>query len=126
MIRTLRSQSDYKKTLLRNQLTSLILFEAVTTTKAKGKDLISFANHFFSKVKKGDLQAMKLAHQTLFDKNAIKKTFDEILPRYDEKATTYVRAFRVMPRRGDIAEQMMVAFIKPLVVEEPKKEKKDK
>lgn len=126
MIRTLRSQSDYKKTLLRNQLTSLILFEAVTTTKAKGKDLISFANHFFSKVKKGDLQAMKLAHQTLFDKNAIKKTFDEILPRYDEKATTYVRAFRVMPRRGDSAEQMMVAFIKPLVVEEPKKEKKDK
>lgn len=126
MIRTLRSQSDYKKTLLRNQLTSLILFEAVTTTKAKGKDLISFANHFFSKVKKGDLQAMKLAHQTLFDKNAIKKTFDEILPRYDEKATTYVRAFRVMPRRGDSAEQMMVALIKPLVVEEPKKEKKDK
>jgi large subunit ribosomal protein L17 len=117
MKRVLRSQSDFRKTILRNQLTSLILFESITTTKANSKYLIPFANHFFNSVKKADLIAKKLSHQLLLDSNAIKKTFEEILPRYKNEETTFIRSYKVAPRRGDSAEMVMISFIHPLTVE---------
>lgn len=126
MKRVLRSQADYRSTLLRNQLTSLVLFEAITTTRAKAKQLISFVDAFFNSVKPADLNAKKLAHRTLFDELAVKKVFEELLPRYAENETTFVRAYRVMPRKGDAAAMMMVSFIRPLVVKEKTAEKAEK
>ncbi len=117
MKRVLRSQADFKSSILRNQLTSLVLYEAITTTRAKSKDVIPFINHFFNKVKSADLNAKKLAHQTFFDENAVKKTFEDILPRYDEKDTTFVRSFRTAPRHGDSAEMVLISLIKPFKAE---------
>lgn len=114
MKRTLRAQSDFRQTMLRNQLTSLVLFESVTTTGAKAKQLIPFANHFFNRVRSGDLNAKRHAAATLFDRNAVAKTFEEILPRYGDQETTFVRHFRVLPRKGDSAQMLMVSLIKPL------------
>jgi len=122
MKRTLRAQSDFKKTLLRNQLTSLILFESVTTTKAKAKQLIPFADRFFNRIKSADLNAKRLANEVLFDKNAVSKSFEEILPRYNEAEVTFVRSFRLLSRKGDRAEMMMVGLIKPLQVKKESKE----
>lgn len=121
MKRNLRSQADYKVSMLRNQLTSLVLFESITTTKRKSQNLIPFANHFFNRVKVADLNAKKLAAKTMFDHNAIKKIFEEILPRYDQKDTTFVRHYRVMPRRGDSAQMVMINLIKPLEIKKEDK-----
>ena len=123
MKRTLRAQSYFKATLLRNQLTSLVLFESVTTTKAKAKQLIPFADHFFNRVRSADLTAKRLASQVLFDRNAEIKVFEEILPRYSPGETAFVRNFRVVPRHGDSAEMLMVTFIKPLQAKPAKTEK---
>ncbi|MEX2361620.1 MAG: bL17 family ribosomal protein, partial [Patescibacteria group bacterium] len=114
MKRTLRAQADFQSTLLRNQLTSLVLYESVTTTKSKAKKLIAFANHFFNRVVPADLNSKRLAAATLFDKNAQEKVFEEILPRYGKTDTTFVRHFRVLPRKGDSAEMVMVSLIKTL------------
>lgn len=122
MKRNLRAQADYKVSLLRNQLTSLVLFESVTTTKKKAKDLIPYANHFFNRVRKGDFNAKRLAAKTMFDPNAMKKIFEEIMPRYKDSETTFVRHYRVMPRRGDSAEMAMVSLIRPLVIKKETKQ----
>ncbi|HUD20454.1 MAG TPA: 50S ribosomal protein L17 [Candidatus Saccharimonadales bacterium] len=129
MLRNTRAQADYKTVLLRNQLTSLVLFESITTTAAKARVLVTYANRFYSRVKDADLTAKRYAHETLLDKNAVKKMFEEILPRYKSGETTFVRTFRLLPRKGDSAEMMMVSLIRPLVIEEktvaePKKGKK--
>lgn len=116
MKRTIRAKADFKNTLMRNQLTSLVLFESITTTKAKAKAVLPFINSFFNKVRVADLTAKRLAHQTLFDKNAVKKTFEEILPRYKKEETTFVRPLRIMPRKGDAAEMVMISLIRPLEV----------
>lgn len=121
MKRTLRAQADFQTTVLRNQLTSLVLFESITTTKANALMLIPFANHFFNRVKIADLTAKRLAHQTFFDQNAAKKMFEEILPRYQKTETTFVRSFRVVGRKGDNAPQMMVSLIHPLSAKAPAK-----
>lgn len=120
MKRVVRAHSDFLSTQLRNQLTSLVLYEAVTTTTANAKNLLPFANRFFNKVKSADLNAKKVAHATLFDKKAIEKVFEEILPRYKSEDTTYVRSLRMQPRKGDNAPQTLVSLIAPLKVAEPK------
>lgn len=111
MRRVLRSQSDFQDTTLRNQLTSLALYEVVVTTSSKAKALESFANHFFNLVKNGDLNAKKKAHQVLLDKNAVKKTFEDILPRYTDGVTTFVRCLATSPRSGDNAARRAVMLI---------------
>jgi large subunit ribosomal protein L17 len=118
MKRTLRAQSDFRLTLLRNQLTSLVLFESVTTTQSKAKSLIAFANEFFNRARSADLNAKRYAAATLFDKNAVKKVFEELLPRYNNAETTFVRHFRVIPRKGDSAAMAMVSLIKPFQIKE--------
>lgn len=117
MWRVLRSQSDFAKTTLRNQLTSLILYEAITTGRLNGKSLVSFADRFFHKVKADDLLARKYAHSVLLDKNAVKKVFEDILPRYELDATNYVRSLSAAPRRGDNAKQLAVMLIKEASIE---------
>mgnify|MGYP000436250740 CR=1 FL=1 len=117
MKRVLRSRDDYKTTLLRNQLTSLVLYEAVTTTQAKAKALVPYVNHFFNRIKTADLTAKRLAHESFFDKNAVKKVFEEILPRYQSTDTTYVRMLKATPRSGDAAPMALVALLKTLKVE---------
>lgn len=120
MYRVVRALSDFQQTELRNQLTSLVLYEAVTTTSAKARSLVPFSNRFFNKVRSNDLGAKKLAHSTLLDKKAIAKVFEEILPRYKSNETTFVRSLKAASRKGDNAPQTMVALIVPLKVETTK------
>lgn len=117
MQRVIRSRSDYRQTILRNQLTSLILYETLRTTKAKAKLLISFANRFYNKIKTADLTAKKLAHATILDKMAIRKLFEEILPRYQKTETTFVNVLRLTSRPGDNAPMALVSLIHQLKVE---------
>lgn len=120
----LRSQSDYRDTTLRNQLTSLVLYESIITTTPKAKRLTAFTNIFFNKVKAGDLNALKFAHRILLDKNAVKKTFEDILPRYESSATTFVRCLNTAPRRGDNAPQAAVMLLNSAVLATPKPKEK--
>ncbi|QQG50112.1 MAG: L17 family ribosomal protein [Candidatus Berkelbacteria bacterium] len=120
MYRVVRALSDFQQTELRSQLTSLVLYEAVTTTSAKARNLVPFSNRFFNTIRNKDLGAKKVAHSTLLDKKAIAKVFEEILPRYKDSETTFVRSLKVANRKGDNAPQTMVALIAPLKVESPK------
>ncbi|MEK7171084.1 MAG: bL17 family ribosomal protein [Patescibacteria group bacterium] len=117
MWRVLRAQSDFKDTTLRNQLTSLVLYEAIVTSRLSGKSLVSFADRFFHRVKKADLLAHKYAHSVLMDKNAVRKVFEDIMPRYELTATNYVRSLSAAPRRGDNAAQLAVMLIKEAKIE---------
>ena len=117
MQRVLRAQSDFSNTTLRNQLTSLVLYEAITTSRLNGKLLVSFADRFFNTIKTKDLSAYKTAHSTLLNKNAIKKVFEDILPRYESEATNYVKSLNSTPRRGDNAKQLAVMLIREAKIE---------
>jgi len=117
MKRLLRSQDDYKDTTLRNQLTSLVLYELVVTSSSKAKALEAYANHFFNVVKSADLNAHKKAHQVLLDKNAVKKTFEDILPRYIGGKTTFVRSLASSPRVGDNSARRAVMLLEAAKIE---------
>jgi large subunit ribosomal protein L17 len=114
MLRNLRAKSDFQHTTLRNQLTSLVLYEVITTTLARAKKLETFANKFFSRVRLDDLNSKKFAHEVILDKNATKKIFEEILPRFNKTETTFVKYLKSMPRKGDNAPMAIVQIVKTL------------
>lgn len=118
MLRLLRAKEDYQRTILRNQLTSLVLYENLTTTTAKAKRLVPFANRFLHRVKLGDPLAKRLSHETLLDKNATKKIFEELLPRFKSGETNFIRITSIMPRKGDNAKQSLVTFTHGIVSKE--------
>lgn len=124
MLPRLRARSDYRSTQLRNQLTSLVLYEAITTTSSQAGNLAAFANRFFRQSRGDNLTARRRAHQTLLDKNAVKKLFGEIFPRYSRETTNFLRVLKVAPRRGDAAEQSIV-FLTKTLKESGKTEKTD-
>jgi len=115
MRRLLRSKEDFNKTIIRNQISSLILYEAIVTTKKHAKNLYIQANKFLHSTKKADLTARKLAHQTLLAKPLVDKLINEILPRYDFQSNphgSFLKLLRYHPRRGDNAERFLVVLSK--------------
>jgi len=121
MQRLLRARTDFQRTHERNLLTSLLLYENLTTTKTSAKLLVSRANQFMNRVKSADLSAKRFAAQELLDRAASRKVFEEILPRYQENETTYCRLVPAAPRRGDNAPQAMVVLTKTLANKNDKK-----
>jgi len=91
-----------------------MLYESVTTRKSAAKTLISRANHFLNKIRCGDINARRLASQVLFDPAAQKKVFEEIIPRYSERETTFCKLVPVSPRRGDNAPQAIVMLTRTI------------
>jgi large subunit ribosomal protein L17 len=61
--------------------------------------------------KKGDLNAKRKAMSFITKESVVKKTFDEIAPKYATRNGGYVRITRIGPRRGDAAEMAIIELI---------------
>ena len=104
--------------LMRNQLSSLILFESVTTTVAKAKQLKTEAQAFISKLNTSENEVnIKRYINSLLYGGAQMKAYDI------RKEVSCVKTYKLDERFGDGAQRMMVK----LVVNESKKtpEKKE-
>ena len=97
--------------MLRNQATSLLRHERIETTGAKAKALRSYADKLITLGKKGDLAARRLAAEDVHDHEVLKKLFDEIAPRFKERAGGYTRVLKVGTRRGDAADVALIELV---------------
>jgi large subunit ribosomal protein L17 len=119
-MRSLSRKKDYRKSTFRNMATSLILFERITTTTAKAKELKPIVEHLINSARPGDLTGRRKLLAYLFDENAVKKTIDELIPRYANTPTGFIRTYKVGIRKGDGADQMIVELQKDNSKEETK------
>lgn len=127
-MRSLSRKTAYRKSTFRNLATSLILFERITTTTAKAKELKPIVEHLINSARPGDLTGRRKLLAYLFDENAVNKTIDVLMPRFAETPTGFIKTYKVGIRKGDGAEQMIVELQKeiPLIIKElPKGETKD-
>lgn len=97
--------------MLSNMATSLFRHERITTTTAKAKELRPFAEHLITLARRGDLHARRQAARTIHDKEALKKLFDSLGPRYAERNGGYVRILKLGRRQGDGAEIAVVQLV---------------
>lgn len=123
--RKLGRTTEHRLAVLRNLATSLFEKERVTTTVAKAKELRRFAEKAITLAKDGSLHSRRLALKYVWKKEAVKKLFDEIGPRFEGRNGGYIRIVRLGERKGDGAPMAMVELVgSEYKKKEKKKEKK--
>jgi len=109
--RKLGRTTAHRKSLFRNQLSSLITHERIQTTLPKAKDLRPLIEKMVTLGKRGGLHARRLALKTIPEAMTVKKLFEEIAPRFKERAGGYTRIMKLGRRPGDGAEMAILEFI---------------
>ena len=102
-------------------LVSLLEHERIKTTLAKGKELRSWADRIITLGKRGTLHARRRAFALLRDKGIVKKLFDEIAPKFKDRAGGYTRVYKLGWRQGDAAPLSLVELVTYAPPEEKKK-----
>ncbi len=108
--RKLNRTSAHRKALFRNLVLALLKHERIKTTDAKAKDLRHFADRMVTLGKRGDVAARRLAFNFLQSRDDVKKLFDEIAPRFKDRAGGYTRVIKFGFRRGDAAPLSIIEF----------------
>jgi len=111
MMRKLGMRSDQRRAMLRNMTTSLIKEERIETTLTRAKEVQRLADKMISLGKQGTLHARRQALAYLLDEAVVKKLFDEVAPRYQERPGGYTRILKTGYRRGDSAPMAMIELV---------------
>jgi len=113
--------------MLRNMVASLFENESIRTTEAKAKEARRLAEKLLTWGKRGDLHSRRLALRYISDAGLIKKVFESIAPRFEDRAGGYTRILRLNQRRGDAAPMVILELTeKGKEVEEEKVARKAK
>ncbi len=112
-MRALSRKKAYRTSTLRNLATSLILYEKITTTEAKAKELKPIIEHLINLARKKDLTAKRRLLGFFFDENAVKKVLEDLVPRYKNIKTGFIHSYRKGRRLGDGAEMIILELEKP-------------
>lgn len=100
-----------REALLRNLATSVILYEKVTTTKAKAKFVRPLVEKAITVGRSASLNARRQLHAMLMVDNAVKKIVSEIGPKYKDRAGGYTRITPLGRREGDAAEMVRIELV---------------
>lgn len=109
--RKLSRTASHRSAMLSNMATSLFRHERIRTTEAKAKELRPFAERLITLARRGDVHARRQAARSIRDKEALKKLFDTLGPRYVERAGGYTRMLKLGRRQGDGADMAIVQLV---------------
>ena len=101
----------HQKLMLSNLAASLFWDGKITTTLARAKLLRPYAERLITKARTGGLHNRRQVLAVIEDTEVVTRLFDDIGPRYVERAGGYTRIVRVGPRRGDGAEMVVVELV---------------
>jgi large subunit ribosomal protein L17 len=125
--RKLGRTKSHREMMLRNMVASLFENESIRTTEAKAKEARRLAEKLLTWGKRGDLHSRRLALRYISDAGLIKKVFESIAPRFEDRAGGYTRILRLNQRRGDAAPMVILELTeKGKEVEEEKAARKAK
>src|SRR5712692_4513934 len=108
--RKLNRTSAHRKALWRNLMLALIRSERIHTTDAKAKEFRRYADRMVTLGKRGDIPARRMAFALIQSRDAVKKLFDEIAPRFKDRSGGYTRVIKFARRIGDAAPLSIVEF----------------
>ncbi len=109
--RKLSRNTEHRRALLRNLVTSLILEERIETTVPKAKAARPIAEEMITLGKRGDLHARRLAAAYIMTATAVKKLFDDVAKRFEARPGGYTRIVRTGFRQGDGADTAVLELI---------------
>jgi len=109
--RKLQLDAGPRRALIRGQVTSLVLHEAITTTEAKAKEVAPQFERLVTYAKKGTLASGRLLRRELLTENATQKLLQELVPAFEGRQGGYTRIIKLANRRGDNAPMARLALV---------------
>lgn len=102
--RKLGRTNKHRKSMLANMVKSLIKDERIQTTETRAKEVRKCFDKMVTYGKNGSLVARRNALAFLQnDKEAVKKVFDDLAKRYENRNGGYTRILKLTERKGDDA-----------------------
>ena len=109
--RKFNMNSSHRKALFSNMVTSLFKHELIKTTLPKAKELRSYAEPLITLSKEDSVAKRRLAFARLRDRDIVTKLFNELGPRYKNRAGGYLRIMKCGFRSGDDAPMAYVELV---------------
>ena len=118
--------SAHREAMFRNMAMALFRHERIITTVAKAKEARPFIERLITLARKDTLHARRLvmarlgpvAKVDLYDKNGemtddtvIQRLFNDLAPRYANRAGGYTRITKIGPRKGDNAPMAVIELV---------------
>jgi large subunit ribosomal protein L17 len=109
--RQLNRNSSHRKAMFSNMANSLFENEIIKTTLPKAKELRRVAEPLITMAKEDSVAKRRLAFARLRDKATVGKLFNELGPRYRERAGGYTRIMKCGYRPGDAAPMAYIELV---------------
>ena len=109
--RKLNRTHEHRKAMFANMVCSIIEHEQIKTTLPKAKELKKVIDKIITLGKKGDLHARRIAGSRIRQKDALRKLFDVLGPRYQERNGGYSRVLMAGYRYGDMAPMAIIELV---------------
>ena len=109
--RKLNRTSSHRKAMFRNMATALLKHEQIKTTLPKAKELRPVVERMITLGKRGNLHARRQALSFLKDETVVRKLFDGLAERYDDRAGGYTRVLKAGFRYGDSAPMAYIELV---------------
>src|SRR3989338_3162212 len=110
-MRTLSRKKSNRERLLRNLTVSTILYELITTTRAKAKETQPWIDFVINLGKRDDLASRRRLLAWLPDRNAAKKIWEVLRQRYQDRPSGYSRTYHFGQRTGDGGQRMILELV---------------
>src|SRR5659263_766898 len=96
--------SSYRKSLMSNMASSLILHKRITTSVAKARALRSYVEPLLTKSKEDSTNSRRVVFSYLENKSALSELFREVAPKIASRPGGYNRILKLGNPLGDAAE----------------------
>ena len=109
--RTLGRPTDHRQAMLKGLVTLLLEKGRIETTVTRAKEVQPMADRMISLGKENTLHSRRQALAYVTKEDVVKKLFDEIAPKYEDRNGGYTRIIKTGPRRGDAAEMCIIELV---------------
>lgn len=109
--RKLGRPTDQRMAMLRQLTTALLENGRIETTVSRAKETQGLAEKMITLGKANTLHTRRQALSFITKEDVVKKLFDEIAPKYQERQGGYTRVIKAGPRRGDAAEMAIIELV---------------
>lgn len=100
--------TSWRQATLKSLLKALFTYERINTTLVRAKAVQPLADRLIARAKEASLAGRRDAFRQLNDHALVKRLFDEIGPRFKDRAQGYTRILKLGMRRGDNASLVLL------------------
>jgi len=116
--------TEHRRALLRNLVTSLILEDRIETTVPKAKAMRPHVEKMITLGKRGNVAARRQAAGYLMTREAVTRLFDTVAPRFGDREGGYTRIVLTGFRKGDGGEKAFIELLGSEKTLDAKREKR--